>query len=236
MRTKLPPEVKIALNRLKGYASIGPVRLPLDRRLISPVIERALAKGHYEGTEVEMACGLVRPGDCVLELGAGLGVVSASIRHKTDAGRIVCFEANPRLIPYIQRVHALSDAAGIELRNAVVLPAPDSDTIAFHLHEDMWASALSDAAADNAVETVLVATERLSDVFSEIAPDVLVMDIEGAETDILEAEDLGSVKRMVVELHPDRYGPSGLSRALAAIDMHGFKHTEHNRTVYAFQR
>jgi FkbM family methyltransferase len=230
------PEVQIALNRLRGYASIGSIRLPIDRRVLSPVIERALAKGHYEGTEVEMACALIRPGDCVLELGAGLGVVSASIRHRTKAGRIVCFEANPRLVPYIRKVHTLSGADKIELRNAVVLPSPPSTTISFHLHKDMWASALSDAAARNAVETVLVPTERLTDVLAEVAPDVLVMDIEGAEMDILEAEDLGPIKRMVVELHPDRYGPSGLSRALAAIDMHGFKHTEQNRTVYAFQR
>lgn len=230
-------QMKIVYNRLRGYAAIGSVHFPLDYSVISPPIEGALAKGSYERAEVEMACAIVRPGDVVLELGAGLGYVSASIRHKTAAGRIVCYEANPHLISYIKKLHAVSRATGIDVRHAVVLVSPSSASISFHLHKDIWAGSLPDFSDSTATLVVSVPTVRLHDVIAEVAPDVLVMDIEGAEIDILEADGLGSVRRMVVELHPDRYGSSGTNRAFAALKRHGFGSVAERRgNVFALER
>jgi FkbM family methyltransferase len=223
-------QVQIFRNRVQGYAVVDSVRLPIDRSLISPRIERALAAGHYEREETILARDLVRPGDAVLELGAGLGLVSTVVRRFTEAGRIVCYEANPHLIPYICSAHALNGARDIDVRHAVVLPNPLTQTVPFYLCDEFWSSSL--CPSSNAHE-VSVRTERLSDVIAEIKPDVLLMDIEGGEADVLETDDLGAIREIAIELH----GGATEERALASLKRHGFiPRCEPMGTVHAFTR
>jgi FkbM family methyltransferase len=225
-------KLKVLRNRARGNAICGDVvRLPIDHSIMSYLIEKALATGRYEGNEAELARSLIQPNDTVLELGAGLGFLSTYLRLTSPAGRIVCYEANWALMPYIANLHALNKAYGIDVRNAVVFPNPTAETVPFHVHPDFWASGLEPV--DDRCRRVEVPVERLSDVMASVRPDVLVMDIEGGEADVLEAADLGAVHSVVLDTHD----ADATSRALAALrGKHGFREVMHTGWVWGFSR
>lgn len=228
-------------NRARGYAKQSLVKLPIDRRIISQKIERALAKSSYEGKESTAARRLLKEGDTVLELGAGLGFMSACIRRETGAGRIVTYEANPDLIGYITRLHKANGIDDIDLRHGVVLAKPSSSTVPFHIRADMWASSLEPRGEDKdgpVIRTVDVPTFAWADVIADVRPDALIMDIEGGELDLLTLCDPGPVRRMVVELHPALHGITGMSRIFRVLEHHGFNYKPglSNGNVLALER
>lgn len=214
-------EAQVALNRLRGYASVGPVRLPIDRAVLSWRAEKTLARGKYEWKEAAVAKNLLRDGDVVLELGGGLGYISTYLRRASGAGRIVTYEANPELIAYIGAVHRLNMAVNIDVRHGVVLANPQAPTTRFHIRQSILESSLSEAdgPVSRAVDVPVV---RLRDVLDDVRPTAAVIDIEGGEIDVLEADDLLPIRRLVLEIHPALYGTPGMARTFAALRRHGF--------------
>lgn len=206
--------IKRSVNWLRGEAHVNGIVLPIDRSVLSPHMELTLAAGRYERRERALSARIVRPGDVVLELGAGLGFLSSYLRKFTGAGKIVCVEANPNLIPYISRVHAVNGIGGIELLNGVVVPRPDgAASVPFYCRRDFWASSLDPSSPFEAV--VNVGALSFPDILERHRPDVLVMDIEGGELDLLTTPSAGSIRAAVVETHLGHYGPDGL-RAIEA--------------------
>jgi len=206
--------IKRSVNWLRGEAHVSGIVLPIDRSVLSPHMELTLAAGRYERRERALSARIVRPGDVVLELGAGLGFLSSYLRKFTGAGKIVCVEANPNLIPYINRVHAVNAIDRIELLNGVVLPRPDgAASIPFYCRRDFWASSLDPSSPFESV--VSVGALSFPDILDRYRPDVLVMDIEGGEVELLTTPSAGSIRAAVIETHPGHYGPDGL-RAIEA--------------------
>ena len=213
--------MKRAVNRLRSEARVNGIVLPIDRSVLSPLMELTLAAGRYERRERALSARIIRPGDVVLELGAGLGFLSSYLRKFTGARKIVCVEANPNLIPYISRVHALNGIDGVELLNGVVVPRADGTaSIPFYCRRDFWASSLDPSAPFEAV--VSVGALRFSDILECHRPDVLVMDIEGGELELLTAPSAGSIRAAVIETHPGQYGPDGLRAIEANLERLGF--------------
>lgn len=204
--------LKRTLNRLRGGADVSGVWLPIDRGILSPRMELSLAAGRYEARERAMATRVIQPGDVVLELGSGLGFISSYVRQCTGAGKIICVEANPRLIPYINNVHALNCVANVEVLNRVVVATESSpQTFPFYCRSDFWASSLSPLSPYNRV--VDVPAVPFAEILRTHRPDVLIMDIEGGEIDLMKTPSLGSIRTVVVETHAGAYGAAGI-RAL----------------------
>lgn len=229
--------VKRIVNRMQGSALVNGILLPIDRSILSPYMELTLAAGRYERRERELASRVIRNGDAVLELGAGLGFIGACLRRFTGAGKIVCIEANPQLIPYIRRVHSLNGIEGVEVLNGVVVHDREGPaTIPFYCRRDFWASSLDGTAPYE--RRVEVASLVLSDILDSHRPDVLVMDIEGGEFELMEARNLGTVRAMVVETHPWTWGATGLAAFEANLARLGFREDElgASRDVRTFVR
>ena len=70
------------------------VRVPHSPFLTETRIARINAE-RYEGDEIAGALAVVRPGDRVLELGAGLGIVGAVTAKNAAPDAVLSFEANP---------------------------------------------------------------------------------------------------------------------------------------------
>lgn len=213
--------IKRAFNRLNGCARVNGISLPIDRDVLSPHMELTLAAGRYERRERALSARIVRRGDVVLELGAGLGFLGSYLRKFTDVGNIVCVEANPRLIPYIHRVHALNGIDGIEVLNGVVVADDEAPrTFPFFCRRDFWASSLDASLPYDAV--VEVGSLSLTDILRQHRPDVLIMDIEGGELDLFTAPSAGSIRAAVIETHPGLYGADGLRAVEANLARLGF--------------
>lgn len=219
---KLKRYAQLHINRWRGEARIDGIRLPLAPNVISANMEWTLAKGRYEWGEARMGARMVRPGDTVLELGSGLGFVSSYLRRTTTAGKIVCVEANPDLVPYIEAVHAINGIGNALVMNGVAQIPPHAAHVPFYCRGDFWASSLD--AETGAYERAFdVPCLELGELLEAHRPDVLIMDIEGGELPLLEIERLPHVRAIVLEVHTDAYGQEGLGRLLASTERLGFR-------------
>ena len=206
------------INVLKSLLGVGRtihsrgLRIPYDRRIISRDYRRKLRVWHYERTEIKAIQALVQPGDVVLELGAGIGYVSAFLAKNCRVREIHCFEANPELLPFIESVHRENGVEGIRIHHAVL--GAEAGSAPFYIREKFVSSSLEPGtAAQQArirrVEQVEVRPARAA--MDAIAPSFLVCDIEGAEAEILPLLDLAGLRGAVIELHPQWIGQAGVA-------------------------
>lgn len=195
--------------------------------------------GKYEGDEIAGALHVLRPGDTVLEVGAGIGIVGAVLARTGRARRILSFEANPELIPVIRALYDVNGLAEvIAVQNAVLVSAPRRPaTVPFHLHKSYLGSSLTHPGA-KLRKTVDVATRDFNSVCAGLGPTVLVMDIEGGELDLLRDADLSPFRAIVVEFHPGVYGQAGMRACKAVLRQAGFQRVDavSTRTVWTCRR
>ena len=213
------------------------IRIPFVPEIITPKIERPLRNGRYEGGECAALRSILRPGDRVLELGAGLGLLSSVSASVEGIQSVTAIEANPDLIPLIRETHSLNGLSNVDLRNGVVT-AENGDDIAFYIRPDFWASSMEPGSrAYSRVETLR--RFALGDLLEELQPTVVVSDIEGGELGLFDHVDLTSVRAMVVEFHPKVYGEAGQERIVALLAAKGLTLAEANQedsSVQLFER
>jgi FkbM family methyltransferase len=229
---KLKRTAKLHLNRWRGQARIDGIRLPLSPAIISPSMEWTLAKGRYEWGEARV----IQPGDAVLELGAGIGFVSSYIRRNTGAGRIVCVEANPDLVPYIEKVHRLNGIENTVVLNGVAQVEVRSANVPFYCRKDFWASSME--ATSPYERCVEVPSLNFATLLATHKPNVLIMDIEGGELALFSADALPHVQAIVLEVHRDAYGENGLTELFGKAQRLGFNLDPHGtmREVHTLVR
>ncbi|MGJ5617626.1 FkbM family methyltransferase [Sulfitobacter sp. MF3-043] len=169
----------------------------IDRRIFDQ-----LTWSGYEVPEIDGLLGLVSPGDRILELGVGIGIVSSLAAKKFPDVTIRSYEANPALIDPIRDLHGRNGVTSIDLRNAVLVNGEVKDSHRdFFIHESFAASSLVEPIGE-VKSVVSVPTVSFQSVLSEFSPDVLVLDIEGGEEELLSNVDLKGIRVLVIELHP----------------------------------
>jgi FkbM family methyltransferase len=213
------------------------VKVPHSPFLHDKRIERIRTE-RYEGQEIRGALNVVRKGDRVLELGAGIGLVGAVVAANAGPATVRAYEANPALIPHIEALYALNGLGNIiSVRNAVLMGGPDRPaTMPFHIGASFLGSSLLDQGRSRA--TVEVPTADLAAVMADLAPDVLIIDIEGGEREILRHIDLSGLRAVVIEFHPEAYGVEGMQECKATLRAAGFAKVDavSTRTVWTCQR
>ncbi|MDZ7709224.1 MAG: FkbM family methyltransferase [Roseovarius sp.] len=200
------------------------VNLPHDEAIITPQVAAALTRGNYERAELLALPKFLEPSDRVLELGAGIGYISSYAAKVIGVAHVTCVEANPKLAAYIRRMHGMQGLINTEVRNCVALPggaalSPDK-TMDFYIREPFWSSSLEPGRDVVAVETVEQA--YLPDLIADSGATALIVDIEGGERDLFLGGDLGSVRKIYVELHTRYIRPKGIKACFDALSQHGF--------------
>lgn len=217
------------------------IKIPYVKEVISDRMVRTFDRGRYEGGEVNALKRILRPNDKVLELGAGVGVVSTVAAHITGSKNVVAVEANPQLIPIIHETHALNGVEGIEVLKGVGVGTVTEESVPFYLRKDFWASSSIVPAAD---DSDLLCTEHvpqidINRVLKAHEPSVLVMDIEGGEIDLLPTLDLSCCRHIVIELHPKNYKLTGTAECFETLCNKGFTYNPNKSrggTVVVFTR
>jgi FkbM family methyltransferase len=212
------------------------MRFPKDGRFVAGKTRAALRNESYEAKEAAAVLKVVREGDVVVELGAGIGFMSTLVATKRKIQAVHAFEANPQLIPYIASVHAANGVKNAHVTNAIL--GTEAGRVPFYVREKFIASSMK-----KDVEGTIVATEEVEvldgkSVFQSIRPTVLICDIEGAEMDLIPALDLSSLRAAVIELHPQWIGPEGINRVFGAFMEAGLAYYARASTnkVVAFRR
>lgn len=207
---------------LKHVAECHGVKVP-DSPMMTPERAERINAARYEGQEIAGALEVIRPGDRVLEMGAGIGLVGAIAARNGKPEKVLSFEANPGLIQHINTLYRLNDLQDrIEVRNEVLISAPNPpETVAFHIRNSYLGSSLIDT-DKRATTQVDVPTARYDEVRRDFAPTVLLMDIEGGELDFLRHASLEGIRAIVLEFHPAAYGKEGMRECKSILERAGF--------------
>jgi 16S rRNA A1518/A1519 N6-dimethyltransferase RsmA/KsgA/DIM1 with predicted DNA glycosylase/AP lyase activity len=105
------------------------VDIHLPPTVTAPLVNQKLRDGTYEADEANAAERCVKDGFRVLELGAGIGYVTAICARRTAPENVLAVEANPALIPVIEDTLARNGAgAATVLHGAVVPRAAEGET------------------------------------------------------------------------------------------------------------
>lgn len=199
--------------------------------------------GFYESGEIEFVCRYLDPAADVVELGSCIGVVSAHVARRQRRDRkLVCVEANPRLINTIRSNLDLNVPGNTASVVNAAVDYSGARSIRFELSGDAVSSRISDGEVE--VEfAVEVATVRLDDLRTryELGDYALICDVEGAEAGFIFGPPgiLDGCRQIIIELHPvmigsRRYTVNELAAALC--ERHGFDLRAHRGDVYYFDR
>jgi FkbM family methyltransferase len=205
------------------YARQLGIDIPIDPEVMSWLIRFELWRGNYEAKEARMLDRLITPGERVLELGTGIGFVSTVIARNPAVERLITYEANPRLAPFIRRLAAdnLGAAIGkVEFRNAVLFNSPATSHADFYVSKHFWGSSLLPISNPISIEKVRI--DDFGEVRDELKPSLIVCDIEGGELNLFRDADLEGVDKIYLEIHPFRLGWQGVSELYANFARHGF--------------
>jgi FkbM family methyltransferase len=182
----------------------------------SPLIREAIYAGWYEQEEVAIIEQTLRSGDRVLEVGCGAGLTGTiACRIAAD---VRLFDANPRMAKVAEETLARNGARGT-VTAAVLVRDCAKSSLPFYVRNDFWASSLEPL--DNATE-IQVPTADFANTILEQGTTYLIVDIEGAETELLSGQIPSCIREICVECHPDVTSPRAISEMLARLLGEGF--------------
>ncbi len=227
---------QMANNDAQVAAEFEGLKIPKSP-FVNHKLARMLSNGNYERPERKLAAKLTRDGDKVVELGTGIGFVGGYTAFTKRDLTLFSFEGNPSLIPHastLYEINGLAKRASVE--NAIVIANPQRpDTLTFHVNRAFMGSAIL-GETTRGYEKIEVPTVAWDDVRVSRTPDVLIMDIEGAELDFLIHADLAGVRAIIFEVHPGRYGKEGEAACINALREKGMVQAHHRMHVYSFVR
>jgi len=178
---RLHAGLTVRLNK-SDAVMVGPYRVYIDPR------DRVIAKklilyGGYETHEIELLCSFVQPGDCVLDVGANIGLYSLALsRAVGPEGRVIAVEPDPDNLALLRRnlqtngcanVSVVSDALGDESK----------DVLLYESNDNRGALSTSDVLGVGAKRAIGVRMRRGDSVMAELGVTARIakIDVEGAE-------------------------------------------------------
>ncbi len=214
--------LRMLAHRLFGtrVATLGPVRLNAGPRDLPRSLRTAIFKGTYELPERELVDLALRSGDRVLEIGSGIGFISLLCAARAGARNVLSYEANPAMEPVIRGNYALN---GVEPTLVMRAVTTDGQPIGLFQNANVISSSLIDRG--DGAQRIAVESDPINAVIAAHRPDVIVMDVEGAEVGILTFADLAPVRAIVVETHDHIVGADNTAAMLAALSAKGFSET-----------
>jgi FkbM family methyltransferase len=178
----------------------GRIYLDVDE---SPAMRRR-AEGTYEPAKVAALQRLLEPGMTFVDVGVNKGDFALiAARVMDDSGHVIGFEPSPENCLWIRRSIQLNGYQSIELHELALSDANGQARL--YLGERSgWHSLLGDEER----ESIEVEMRTLDSVVGATAPDVLKIDVEGAELRVLAGaertlEDT-RLHAVLIDVHPAR--------------------------------
>jgi FkbM family methyltransferase len=197
--------------------TIEGVQLRVGRHM-SRRVERSLSRGGYQRQELQLVGALLEPEDVVLELGAGLGLVSTYCAKRLGSSRVFAFEADPDLEPCIRETYLLN---GVEPTLDMCAVGARAGRVTIYRDKHLVSSSVSRRRAGT--RPVEVPGKALNYVVHRLRPTVLIIDAEAAERDLFDGAELKTVNKIMLELHERVLGADGTDRVRTTLGRLGFK-------------
>ncbi len=210
------PRYWVRLVRKPDHLRVHGVNLEIGDR-VNEKIRNDLYAERYERGEARCVVTRLERDDVVLEIGAGMGFISALCARLIGSERVTSYEADPALIPIIRRTYELNGVAPT-LVNAVL--ADHEGTASFFVEEHFVSS--STRRGSGASREIAVPQLDVNEEIRRIRPTCLIMDIEGAESELLPCMDLCAFRKVIIEFHPRTLGRERFQELLALLAAQGF--------------
>ena len=194
-------------------------------------IRKALFKGTYENNECYFIEKYITKHSQIMEIGCGIGLVSLVASRICTEGFIKSYEANPKMEALIRKNYSLNS---LEPNLEMKAVSTDGKEVTFFIDPDVISSSLFDRKMSHT--KCLVQSAALDDILEEINPDTIIMDVEGAEVDLLGSSKLNGIKQMIVEIHPHIVGEEKISRLNQKLQTSGFQILETRGKVCVYSR
>jgi FkbM family methyltransferase len=211
---KTEKRLKKLLHRVHRpqWAQVAGIELPLKHPLITPPIQRDIYFGDYERKELDVIERRLEPGDRVMEVGAGIGFLSAYCARVLGDDRVFAYEANPALLELVSAVHARNK---VHPQVTQALLGEGDGERDFFVEPDYWASSLVRRSPN--AKCVRIRQIDFNSELRRVAPSFLIVDVEGGEYELLRNADLSAVSKLCLEVHPDVLGNARVSGVFARL-------------------
>lgn len=209
------------------------LKFSLDDPSIARKLKSRFFWNTYEDNERKLIRRHIRSDLPVIEGGASIGVVSCITNTLLkDRTKHVVIEANPKLLRLLKKNRDQNGGLFEVLHAAVDQSGRD---VTFYLHEKFVGGSVQRATG----EAVTVPAVKIGDIITKKGWKniSLVLDIEGAELDLIhkEGETLRKhVAVFIVEMHPMISKVSDIEAALQAMEKLGFQERDRSEDVYVF--
>jgi FkbM family methyltransferase len=198
---------------------------------LSETARQSLFSGLYELLESDMLKEMLDSSDRVVEFGSGIGVTATICAKICGSESTYTFEPNPELIPLIRRVFDMNNVSPT-LHNAAVAKEPGE--LDLFVNEDFFSTSIY--RRENTKCEVRCQAVGFASVLEDIRPTFVLMDIEGAEYELIGSEIHCSVRKFLLEKHEGSLGPDKVEEVLSWITCEGFTLMEQRRYMAYFER
>jgi FkbM family methyltransferase len=202
----------IDVKRLRVHGVLIDTRAEMMPRSI----RTALFKNTYEMHERRLVDEIIEPTDRVLEIGAGIGLVSLLCAKICGPQNVLSYEANRSVESVIRNNYALNGWNPNLCMKAITTDGAD---VTFYVDSNVISSSLLDR---NTGGPVFVPSDSLAEVISDFSPSAIVMDVEGAEIELLMETSLEGISKLIVELHPHLVGEEAAIALREHLRQQGF--------------
>jgi len=204
---------------------IGEYIVHVPNYLMNDAIRVSMEAGRYEGYETVAIKRHIVEGDRVLELGGGAGYISMQIASRIGGKNLLTVEANPKMVPVIEKNLATNMIEGVTVINAAVVPDSfATDHVSFHMAAAFWASSIDPTMVKKwkSTKSVDVPAVKIGELMQDHEPTVVIMDIEGGEQGLFDTPWPDHVRLLVIELHPQVYPDHVIKQIFDQMSATGF--------------
>ena len=206
--------------------------------------KRAIIKGNYELSERKLIENLSLKGEIIFEMGGSIGILTSILSHKIgNNGSIFSIEADDRLVNY-SKVW-LESLKNVKVISGFAFPVYKIDNIIINEFDKDGGSLGGKVKFETSVHNLTTNSKRYRifdlkrmEEFSELTPSVLVIDIEGSETIMLDIKPKFpvSIKWIMIELHPTIYGEYTKKKIIESIKEENFFLFNNKSNNFLFRR
>lgn len=191
--------------------SLHGIKLDLQHPNISKELKIFFYNGSYEAAEIEILKRFLDTDDTVMEIGAGIGFLSAYCAKVVGSKRVFAYEANPFMIDKINQIYEMNNVCP-EINN--VFLSNKIGTESFYLERNFWSSSSIKRSKDS--QKVEVDSVDINQEIDEKKPSLLIIDVEGGERDLLTIINFktNSIRKILIELHPHVIGAQTVSNLI----------------------
>jgi FkbM family methyltransferase len=194
-------------------------------------VREDLFRNTYEDTERKLLLQVLQPGMKVVEIGAGIGFIGLLASRIVGDSNVWSYEANPSLEPIIRGNYDLNGLTPTLTMKAVTR---DGSPITFFRSDNIVSSSVFDRARGD--KQITVESVAFDDIMSELHPDVVIMDVEGAEIELLASQMRQEIRHLIVEMHAHIVGQQKIDGLVSHLEQEGFKLEARNRKTLHLKR